>query len=310
MQTKVNRFVVEEGFCRFHVERQRSATHIFSVSLWKGNLKYVPNLTAGLLWWPKFLKAMRPSWNIRFYIDPCIFDIVNPFQRQSGWIEKAKAIVPFLEQHLQPTDVPSYLLTSDLEKIADTLGKLTNRSLDPEVIVAKYPFLAYLQSYAEWENVVAKFEQKYQYQTFEHDSWHEVFDHMVQNYANVEVWKYECAWGAQTKAAVTQNHSGMVMPRDRSSCHIATFGSLMRFHPFADATLELVAVRNLELLSSEDDLRRLDLFLQTPAYTHSKSFTFATLDMHATRIMAEKISGSSPWTMICAAPADSVEPSS
>lgn len=61
----------------------------------------------------------------------------------------------------------------------------------------------------------------------------------IKKHRNVEIWLYDCEWGHSKK----------------SPYHDGTFGSILRFHPFQDPTVDIAISRNVEMLSSIKDAR-------------------------------------------------------
>jgi hypothetical protein len=67
--------------------------------------------------------------------------------------------------------------------------------------------------------------------------WHDMIDQLLKH-DNIELWIYSCEWG-----------------KKQQSFHIGTFGSIVRFHPMQDENVDIVLVKNLELLTSSKDVR-------------------------------------------------------
>lgn len=100
-------------------------------------------------------------------------------------------------------------------------------------------------------------------------------------HSNIELWFYNCQWG---KCAISTNNC--------STLHLNTFGSLVRFHPFVDKSVNIVVVRNIEYLTSKYDKSIIDKWIKSsrafciyafPGYickTHVESYrkTCAGLD--------------------------------
>lgn len=60
---------MDEINCNFKIVRKTIKQKVISMSLWKGNIKYIFNLSNTLLWWGRNSKKLFPDWNIRLYID-------------------------------------------------------------------------------------------------------------------------------------------------------------------------------------------------------------------------------------------------
>lgn len=64
---------IQDVGCSFRVFRKRRAKKVVTISLWKGNIGYVFNLSNTILWWGRNMEELYPGWNVRFYIDNNIF---------------------------------------------------------------------------------------------------------------------------------------------------------------------------------------------------------------------------------------------
>ena len=65
--------LVKDIDCSFRVFRKRATKNVITISLWKGNIGYVFNLSNTILWWGRNMETLYPGWNVRFYIDGSIF---------------------------------------------------------------------------------------------------------------------------------------------------------------------------------------------------------------------------------------------
>ena len=85
--------------------------------------------------------------------------------------------------------------------------------------------------------------------------WEELIE-QLKKHSNVEIWSYTCPFARQTH---TKNHKG-------------TFGSMVRFHPFFDETVQTCIIRNIETLTSEWDVLNIKSFMNSGKEYFSTTF--------------------------------------
>lgn len=81
--------------------------------------------------------------------------------------------------------------------------------------------------------------------------WTDIFRQLTKD-PQIEIWLYSCYWGQKKEG------------NEKYRClHKKTFGSMMRYQPIFDTSIDICVVRNLELLTSEHDRKYYEQWMKS-----------------------------------------------
>ena len=98
---------------------------------------------------------------------------------------------------------------------------------------------------------------------------------------HMELWFYDCLSArkksSRTHTSTSSNHGSLTR---KPFQHFKTFGSLLRLHALIDATTNVVAIRNIEALTCEEDIQTLREFMRTSSLEPRYQFEMGVAFQH------------------------------
>lgn len=102
--------------------------------------------------------------------------------------------------------------------------------------------------------------------------WLQIFERLIED-PQIEIWLYECPWGLNN-IEISKKLLSAELDNRYECVHKKTFGSMVRYHPIFDTSVDICIIRNLELLTSEIDKKHYKKWIKTNLTVFGYTFLY------------------------------------